>query len=161
MLSSNRTTVSSDISFSFFLFFSVFSASNESMDNRGGSYFFRLLEDKSRETGTLCWSGISTAKQSSGVFFKKKIFSRWVQLQGAWMTQLSLRLANQVVPPAGTQHFDWLISRGEALPSSLTWVFSVVAISERSSNQRTLRMDEIHVSSASVCVCACVCEWER
>lgn len=39
----------------------------------------------------------------------------------------------------GTQHFDWLISRGEALKSRATWVFSVVAISERSSNERTLR----------------------
>lgn len=85
VFSSNRTTVSCflfpDISFSFlfFLIFSVFSASNESMDNRGGSYFFKqrweLLEDKSRETGTLCWSEISTAKQSSGVFLKKDIQS--------------------------------------------------------------------------------------
>lgn len=137
------TNVSSEIFF--FLFFVAVLLSQlqkKIMDNRGrgGSSYYTTWGQKRRDGGR--YVEVRLVQQNRVQDFKK-IFSRWVEPQGARRAGRSLwprpiRLCHQ----RAASIFDWLVSRREALPSSVSWVVSVVAISKRSSHQGPLGIHE-------------------
>lgn len=145
-------------------FFSLFAAlkKRESMDSRkeGGKEGSSCYATGG-ETVTLCWREISTEKKKQEFcFLKRYSVGGWSHVEpeespAEPVAGQSDRAINgqPAFRPAQQQ-------RRSAPPSSVTWVFSVVAISKCSSNQRTLRTNKTEKTLLTRLVkCAARREW--
>lgn len=84
----------------------------------GGDLVIRLHEDKKGEDGDVMFE-VRLVQQNRVQDLKRYSVGGWSHREpgepgGAcgWPIRF--------VPSVGSQHFDWLVSRGEALPSSVT-----------------------------------------
>lgn len=116
------TNFSSEIFLFFcFLFFCsfLFSASKKNNGYQGErGLIIRLYEDKRGERRG-SYVEVRLVQQNRVQVLKRYSVGGWSHREPRELGR-ACGPANQVVPSVGSQHFDWLISRGEALPSSLT-----------------------------------------